>query len=111
MKYEELKNLINEHGAKHYDVETIEKAYRLAEKMHEGQYRKTGEAYVEHPVAVAGIVTELGLDTTSIVAALLHDVVEDTDITLEEIEKCRHICGNADGISMIAMLTMRPKMN
>jgi hypothetical protein len=70
MKYEELKNLINEHGAKHYDVETIEKAYKLAEKMHEGQYRKTGEAYVEHPVAVAGIVTELGLDTTSIVAAL-----------------------------------------
>ncbi len=87
MKYEELKKIIEEHEAKHYDVETIDRAYRLAEKMHEGQYRKTGEAYVEHPVAVAAIVIELGLDTTSIVAALLHDVVEDTDITLEEIEK------------------------
>lgn len=87
MKYEELKNLINEHGANHYDVEVIEKAYKLAEKMHDGQYRKTGEAYVEHPVAVAAIVLELGLDTTSIAAALLHDVVEDTEVTLEEIEK------------------------
>lgn len=90
MKYEQLKSLLNEyvheHG-KNYDLELIEKAYMLAEKMHEGQYRKTGEAYVEHPVAVAAIVLELGLDTTSIVAALLHDVVEDTDITLEEIEK------------------------
>ncbi len=87
MKYEELKNLINEHGANHYDVEVIEKAYKLAEKMHDGQYRKTGEAYVEHPVAVAAIVLELGLDTTSIAAALLHDVVEDTEVTLEEIQK------------------------
>ena len=56
MKYEELKKIIEEHEAKHYDVETIDRAYRLAEKMHEGQYRKTGEAYVEHPVAVAAIV-------------------------------------------------------
>ncbi|MBR5252105.1 MAG: bifunctional (p)ppGpp synthetase/guanosine-3',5'-bis(diphosphate) 3'-pyrophosphohydrolase [Oscillospiraceae bacterium] len=90
MKYEQLKTLLDEHiseHGRHYDLEIIEKAYALAEKMHEGQYRKTGEAYVEHPVAVAAIVLELGLDTTSIVAALLHDVVEDTDVTLEEIEK------------------------
>ncbi|MBQ5782633.1 MAG: bifunctional (p)ppGpp synthetase/guanosine-3',5'-bis(diphosphate) 3'-pyrophosphohydrolase [Oscillospiraceae bacterium] len=90
MKYEQLKTLLDEHIAehgRHYDLEIIEKAYALAEKMHEGQYRKTGEAYVEHPVAVAAIVLELGLDTTSIVAALLHDVVEDTAVTLEEIEK------------------------
>lgn len=86
MKYEQLKSLILENG-KHYDLEVIEKAYMLADKMHKGQYRKTGEAYVEHPVAVAAIVLELGLDTTSIVAALLHDVVEDTAVTLEEIEK------------------------
>ncbi|MBR2028732.1 MAG: bifunctional (p)ppGpp synthetase/guanosine-3',5'-bis(diphosphate) 3'-pyrophosphohydrolase [Oscillospiraceae bacterium] len=110
MKYEELKNLINEHGAKHYDVETIEKAYRLAEKMHEGQFRKTGEAYVEHPVAVAAIVMELGLDTTSIAAALLHDVVEDTDVTLEDIEKefgkeTAHLVDGVTKLGKIALLT------
>ncbi|MEG2928907.1 MAG: bifunctional (p)ppGpp synthetase/guanosine-3',5'-bis(diphosphate) 3'-pyrophosphohydrolase [Oscillospiraceae bacterium] len=86
MKFEELKQLIIDSG-KNYDIELIEKTYRLAEKSHEGQLRKSGEAYIEHPVAVAAIVLELGLDTTSIVAAILHDVVEDTDVTIEEIEK------------------------
>lgn len=109
MKYEELKSLVMEHG-KHYDIEVIEKAYRLAEKMHEGQYRKTGEAYVEHPVAVAAIVIELGLDTTSVAAALLHDVVEDTDITLEEIEKefgkeTAHLVDGVTKLGKIALLT------
>ncbi|MBR2503533.1 MAG: bifunctional (p)ppGpp synthetase/guanosine-3',5'-bis(diphosphate) 3'-pyrophosphohydrolase, partial [Oscillospiraceae bacterium] len=88
----------------------IEKAYRRAEKMHEGQYRKTGEAYVEHPVAVAAIVHELGLDTTSIAAVLLHDVVEDTDVTLEEIEKefgkeTAHLVDGVTKLGKIALLT------
>ena len=109
MKYEQLLNVLNEHD-KHYDFATIEKAYRLAEKMHEGQFRKTGEAYVEHPVAVAAIVAELGLDTTSVVAALLHDVVEDTDITLEEIEKefdkeTAHLVDGVTKLGKIALLT------
>ena len=78
--------------------------------MHEGQYRKTGEAYVEHPVAVAAIVLELGLDTTSISAALLHDVVEDTDVTLEEIEKefgkeTAHLVDGVTKLGKIALLT------
>lgn len=109
MKYEQLRPLLEEHS-KHLDLDTIERAYRLAEKMHEGQYRKTGEAYVEHPVAVAAIVHELGLDTTSIVAALLHDVVEDTDITLEEIEKdfgkeTAHLVDGVTKLGKIALLT------
>ncbi|MBE6879096.1 MAG: bifunctional (p)ppGpp synthetase/guanosine-3',5'-bis(diphosphate) 3'-pyrophosphohydrolase [Ruminococcaceae bacterium] len=109
MKYEQLKSLLEEHS-KHLDLATIEKAYKLAEKMHEGQYRKTGEAYVEHPVAVAAIVHELGLDTTSIVAALLHDVVEDTDVTLEDIEKefgkeTAHLVDGVTKLGKIALLT------
>ncbi|MBQ5781776.1 MAG: bifunctional (p)ppGpp synthetase/guanosine-3',5'-bis(diphosphate) 3'-pyrophosphohydrolase, partial [Oscillospiraceae bacterium] len=109
MKYEQLKAMLEE-NSKHLDLEVIEKAYRLAEKMHEGQFRKTGEAYVEHPVAVAAIVHELGLDTTSIVAALLHDVVEDTDITLEEIEKdfgkeTAHLVDGVTKLGKIALLT------
>ena len=109
MKYEQLKKLILEHG-KHYDLEVIEKAYNLADKMHAGQYRKTGEAYVEHPIAVAAIVIELGLDTTSVAAALLHDVVEDTDVTLEEIEKefgkeTAHLVDGVTKLGKIALLT------
>ena len=55
----------------------------MAEQAHEGQLRKTGEPYITHPVAVATIVAELGLDARSVAAALLHDAVEDTGLTLE----------------------------
>lgn len=60
-----------------YDYEKINKAYLYAAKLHEGQFRQSGEPYVSHPIAVAAIVAELGLDTDSICAALLHDTVED----------------------------------
>ena len=63
----------------------IEKAYQVAATLHEGQLRESGEAYITHPVAVAGIVAELTEDPTAIAAALLHDVVEDCAITLEEL--------------------------
>ena len=62
---------------KNYDYDKIYRAYEYAAKMHEGQFRQSGEPYVSHPVAVAAIVAGLGLDTDSIVAALLHDTVED----------------------------------
>ena len=72
---------------KQYDMERIERAYRLAERAHEGTLRRSGEPYIIHPVSAAIILVELGMDTDSIVAALLHDVVEDTDVTLDEIKK------------------------
>ena len=76
---------------KKYDVEKIKRAGAYAESLHEGQFRVSGEPYISHPVAVAEIVIDLGLDTNSICAALLHDTVEDcSDKTdLAEIEK-RH---------------------
>ncbi|MCY3860375.1 MAG: bifunctional (p)ppGpp synthetase/guanosine-3',5'-bis(diphosphate) 3'-pyrophosphohydrolase [bacterium] len=64
----------------------IETAYRLAEKAHSGQVRKSGEPYVTHPLAVAHIVVELGLDDVSVIAALLHDAIEDTAMDLSEVE-------------------------
>jgi len=70
-----------------YDVELIAAAYQLAFNAHEGQMRRSGDPYVSHPVAVALIIIDLGLDTDSIVAALLHDVVEDTPVPLTQIEK------------------------
>ena len=74
---------------KNYDIEKIQRAYEYAAALHEGQFRQSGEAYISHPLAVAEIVISLGLDTDSICAALLHDVVEDcSDKTnLEEIKK------------------------
>ena len=61
-----------------YDMDLIEKAYNIAEKYHEGQLRKSGEPYLIHPVAVAKILADLGMDEYTIMAGLLHDVVEDT---------------------------------
>jgi GTP pyrophosphokinase len=68
-------------------VKIVRDAFDMAARAHEGTIRKSGEPYIFHPLAVAEIaVTELGLGVTSVVCALLHDVVEDTDITLEDIE-------------------------
>ena len=72
---------------KQYDLSKIVSAYELAEKYHHDQKRESGEPYIVHPVAVAYILLELGMDTDTICAALLHDVVEDTPCTLEELHK------------------------
>ncbi|MBQ4161111.1 MAG: bifunctional (p)ppGpp synthetase/guanosine-3',5'-bis(diphosphate) 3'-pyrophosphohydrolase [Clostridia bacterium] len=69
------------------DVEKVVRAYEYAKAAHEGQFRISGEAYIHHPLQVALILAELEMDTQSVVAALLHDVVEDTDIPLKEIEE------------------------
>ena len=69
------------------DLSDIEKAYETARKAHEGQLRKSGEPYIIHPLCVAIILAELELDKESIIAGLLHDVVEDTGMTLDEVSK------------------------
>src|ERR1700692_4313707 len=69
------------------DASSIVAAARLALSAHEGQFRRSGEAYITHPIAVATIVAELGLDAQTVAAALLHDAVEDTGLTLESIEE------------------------
>ena len=69
------------------DLEVIERAYRYADEKHKMQLRKSGEPYIIHPLAVAEIVAEIGLDTDAIAAALLHDCLEDTDASFEEISR------------------------
>ncbi|HVF07188.1 MAG TPA: HD domain-containing protein, partial [Actinomycetota bacterium] len=68
------------------DTREIVRAYAFAEASHEGQLRKSGEEFITHPVAVASILADLRLDTTTLEAALLHDTVEDTEVTMADIE-------------------------
>lgn len=84
--FSELKNIL-ERSENTYDMEKIKKAYKLAEKSHGDQRRVSGIPYILHPTSVACIVAELGMDTDSICGALLHDVVEDTPVMLDEISK------------------------
>ncbi len=70
-----------------YDLVKIQSAYEMAKVAHEGQTRRSGEPYIMHPIAVAMILVDLGMDTECIAAALLHDVVEDTPVSSEEVEK------------------------
>ena len=83
--WEKLVEAIHASG-KAYNMEMIEKAYNLANEAHKGVCRRSGEAYICHPLAVARLVLDLGMDTESIAAALLHDVVEDTPTTLDDLK-------------------------
>ncbi|ADG74698.1 (p)ppGpp synthetase I, SpoT/RelA [Cellulomonas flavigena DSM 20109] len=69
------------------DLSVIEQAYVVAEKAHRGQLRKSGDPYITHPVAVATILAELGMTPSTLVAALLHDTVEDTDYSLDQLRR------------------------
>jgi GTP diphosphokinase / guanosine-3',5'-bis(diphosphate) 3'-diphosphatase len=93
------------------DVREIVRAYRYAEVMHEGQRRKSGEAYITHPVAVATELGALGLGTATMIAALLHDTVEDTPATLEDIrqgfgEEVAHL---VDGVTKLDRIQVESK--
>lgn len=83
---DDLQRAIDRSG-RAYDREKIMAAYQLANDAHNGQCRVSGEPYISHPIAVAIILVDLGMDSECIQAALLHDVVEDTDITSEAVEK------------------------
>lgn len=84
--YEELLDAIKKSG-KDYDIANIERAYKFASEAHKGQVRKSGEPYIIHPLSVACLLVEMGMDSQSVIAGFLHDVVEDTDVTLEQIRK------------------------
>ena len=85
--FDKLLETIKIGGFSEQDIARITAAYHFAEKAHQGQKRRSGEPYIIHPVAVAQILAEMGMDADSICAALLHDVVEDTPVTDEEIRK------------------------
>ena len=84
--YDKFRSMLEE-SDREFNMKLIDKAYKFAYKAHHGQKRKSGVPYILHPVSVAEILLGLGMDTESLVAALLHDVVEDTDVSLSTIKK------------------------
>ena len=103
--YEELVNSVRKYHPSD-DISQIEKAYKVAKQAHEGQFRKSGEPYIIHPICVAIILADLELDKESIIAGLLHDVVEDTVMTSEEIteEFGAEVALLVDGVTKLTQL-------
>jgi GTP diphosphokinase / guanosine-3',5'-bis(diphosphate) 3'-diphosphatase len=95
--------------AERLDPELLARAYRFSEKAHAGQTRSSGEHYVTHCVEVAKILAELHLDTTTVASGLIHDVIEDTDVTLPEVEAefGTQIAQIVDGVTKIGNITFR----
>lgn len=89
------------------DLSLIEKAYNMANKAHLGQLRKSGEPYIIHPLCVALILAELELDKETIISGLLHDIVEDTEITLEDVTKefSAEVALLVDGVTKLGQLS------
>ena len=104
--FTELKKILSASAANTYDMDKIEKAYKFAEKAHGDQRRVSGIPYILHPVSVACIVAELGMDTDSVCGALLHDTVEDTGVTLEEVTKLfgADVAKLIDGVTKISKI-------
>jgi len=96
---------------KEQDVKRIRNAYEFAEEAHRGQTRKSGEPYILHPVAVAEILANMQMDVATVEAALLHDVVEDTNVTLEDLREQfgETLAGLVDGLTKLERIQFRTK--
>ena len=107
---QELKQVMDNHGG-NYDFDMVERAFTLCVTAHAGQKRVSGEDYYYHPFNVAKIVISLGMDSQSIAAALLHDVVEDTDYTLDDIKEMfgEDVALLVDGVTKIGRLNFSTK--
>ena len=91
------------------DEDALNRAYVFAMKKHGGQLRTSGDPYYSHPIEVAGILTKFKLDSASIIAGLLHDTVEDTDTTVEEVRELfgDQVASLVDGLTKLAMIEQK----
>ncbi|MEU5212951.1 HD domain-containing protein [Streptomyces sp. NPDC020742] len=94
---------VHRHHHPEADLDILTKAYLLAECSHRGQLRKSGEPYITHPLAVTLILAELGAETTTLTASLLHDTVEDTEVTLDQVQDLfgDEVCYLVDGVTKL----------
>ena len=107
---DKLIKIINE-NCNNVNIETIKKAYNLAKEAHKNQSRESGEPYIIHPIDVACILAELGMDTSTIAAGLLHDVIEDTDYTYEDLAKefNEEIANLVEGVTKLGKIQYKTK--
>ena len=105
--YEELVRNVHKYHPSD-DISMIEKAFALADSAHKGQIRKSGEPYIIHPLCVAIILADLEMDKETIVAGLLHDVIEDTEYSKEDIAKLfsPEIATLVDGVTKLTQLNL-----
>ncbi len=110
-KLNELKKRVQRYYPDLEDWVLVEKAYNYSVEAHSGQLRESGESYITHPLGVALILTELELDLVTIVAGLLHDVVEDTPVTLEQIQEefGEEVAALVDGVTKLSRLDFTSK--
>ena len=96
---------------KRYDTDKIMRAYKLADGAHEGQVRSSGDKYITHPLSVASILLDYCMDTDTVCAALLHDVVEDTEVSLDDIRKSfgENVAVMVDGVTKIGQVPLNTK--
>lgn len=108
--YEALEQYIIESG-RSVSLEFVKRAYDVAEEAHKGQLRSSGEPYLTHPVEVAFILVDLGMDTDSICAGLLHDVVEDTYVTLDDVTRMfgSEVAALVDGVTKLGKVPLSTK--
>ncbi|SFL64639.1 RelA/SpoT family protein [Salibacterium qingdaonense] len=93
------------------DVSFLQRAYKYAEEAHKDQYRKSGEPYILHPIQVVGILVELQMDPDTLAGAFLHDVVEDTEVTVEDIEEAfnEEVAMLVDGVTKLKKIKYKSK--
>ena len=108
-----LRGLLDRYHERHpkAPTEVIERAYAVAREAHRDQVRRSGDAYITHPVGVAAVLADLGLDDTTIAGALLHDAVEDTSVTLADIERDfgAEVAALVDGVTKLERVNFESK--
>ena len=109
--FKELKEVLQENKYSQKDIADVERAFEYANKKHDGQYRVSEEPYIIHPVEVAKILTSLKLDKNTIIAALLHDIIEDTGTSPEEIEQefSKDVLNLVEGVTKLGKYQFKSK--
>ncbi len=108
--FERLMRLIDE-NCNNIDKKMVKKAYYFADEAHKKQKRESGEPYIMHPVEVACILAEMGMDTSTIVAGLLHDIVEDTEFSREDVSRefSVEVANLVEGVTKLGKIEYKTK--